>query len=547
MKSKILLIAAVLLSCASCIETNNQLGGSLLPVDQTYEIYSSSMPIQDISVRMADSLSGYSSTRITLGAIRESEYGLTTRSCAMTLMPTTDTMDFGTNPQLRYFNFQAAMDTVSLADPSQRNILQRLRVSELALPLKEMYCNEAVLPSGVSILERPAYLDGTDSLTFNFSEEYARKFFSLTQDDLSSVEKYLTKIPGIYLSVDEPVGEGGRINMFDLQLDYSSSAASALGNYATLAFRSTYDGHVRDTAFYFYYGADDLYPMDSLLRKSGTGSFPQHCLNLTGQSTRERQGKAFDRIPVEGGGGLKPVISARSLRDMARKAIVDSLLAAGKSADLLPMVVINRASLIFPFEAEQDWRLTFLTPYILSPTCRIRTDTTSVFMGLTDSSDSKENQGDIDRSNLQFSPDITYHLQALLKMDDEKIDNRNYDIWLLTMANEEVTTASTAQSDEMSEYYQYLAYQNYYNDMYGYGGYGGYGYGGYGYGGYGGGYSNYYSYMMAAMYMNANSGSSTSLKTQLDINRFYRFALNGPTASGRRPELRLVFSVPNKD
>ena len=168
-------------------------------------------------------------------------------------------------------------------------------------------------------------------------------------------------------------------------------------------------------------------------------------------------------------------------------------------------------------------------------------------MGLTDSSDSQEDQGDIDRSNLQFSPDITYHLQALLKMDDEKIDNGNYDIWLLTMADEEVTTASTAQSDEMSEYYQYLAYQNYYNDMYGYGGYGGYGYGGYGYGGYGGGYSNYYSYMMAAMYMNANSGSSTSLKTQLDINRFYRFALNGPTASGRRPELRLVFSVPNKD
>ena len=547
MKSRLFPIAAVILCCVSCVDVNNQLGGSLLPVDQTYEIYSSALPIQDISVRMADSLSGYSSTRITLGAIRESEYGLTTRSCAMTLMPTSDTLDFGTNPQLRYFNFQAAMDTVSLADPSQRNILQRLRVRELAGPISARFCNDDLVPGETSILARPAYLDGTDSLSFNFSEEYAKKFFSLTQDDLSSVDKYLAKIPGIYMSVDAPVGEGGRINMFDLQLDYSKNAGSVLGNYATLAFRSTYNGSVRDTAFYFYYGADDMYPMDSLLNKSGTGSFPQYCLNLTGQSTRGRQGKVSDRIMVEGGGGLKPVISARCLRDMARKAITDSLLAAGKSADLLPLVVINKATIVLPFEVEQDYRLTFLTPYILSPTCRIRTDTTSVFMGLTDASAANENQGDIDRSNLQFAPDITYHLQAILKMDDEKIDNGNYDIWLLTMAKEEETTSSTAADDEMSEYYQYLAYQSYYNDMYGYGGgYGGYGYGGYGYGGYGGGYSNYYSYMMAAMYASANS-TTTSMTTQLDISRFYRFALNGPTGTGRRPELRLVFSIPNQD
>ena len=546
MKSRLPLIAAVILCCVSCVDVNNQLGGSLLPVDQTYEIYSSAQPIQDISIRMADSLSGYSNTRITLGAIRESEYGLTTRDCAMTLMPTVDTMDFGTNPQLRYFRFEAARDTNSVADPSQQNILQRVRVRELAAPIDVRYCNDKIVPSEKSILGRPAYLDGTDSLAFTFSEEYAKKFFSLTQDDLSSTDKYLAKIPGIYLSVDAPIGEGGRINMFDLQLDYAKSAGSVLGNYATLAFRSTYNGEVRDTAFYFYYGADNLYPMDSLLNKSSTGNFPQYCLNLTGHSTRGRQGKATDRIEVEGGGGLKPVISARCLRDMARKIILDTLLASGKSADLLPTVVINKASIILPFEIEQDYRLTFLTPYILSPTCRIRTDSTSVFMGLTDASASNENQGDIDRSNLQFAPDVTYHLQALLKMDDTKIDNGNYDIWLLTMAQEEETTSSTAADEEMSEYYQYLAYQSYYNDMYGYGGYGGYGYGGYGYGGYGSSYSNYYSYMMAAMYASANS-STTSLTTQLDISRFYRFALNGPTASGRRPELRLVFSVPNTD
>ena len=53
-------------------------------------------------------------------------------------------------------------------------------------------------------------------------------------------------------------------------------------------------------------------------------------------------------------------------------------------------------------------------------------------------------------------------------------------------------------------------------------------YGGYGYGGYGGYGSNYYNYMMMAQFASASSGSTESVSTELDKDRFYSANLNGP-------------------
>ena len=175
-------------------------------------------------------------------------------------------------------------------------------------------------------------------------------------------------------------------------------------------------------------------------------------------------------------------------------------------------------------------------------------------MGLTDASSSNENQGDIDRSLLRYAPDITYHMQEILKIDESQPDKTgtkyllkgNYDIWLLVMAQEILTSVSTT-SQETQEMLNYLAYSSYYNSMYG--GYGGYGYGGYGYGGYGGYgsyYSNYLNYaMMAQMASQAQTTTSTTVK--LDKDRFYRAALKGPAANGAVPTLRLTFALPNQE
>ncbi|MBR5906334.1 MAG: hypothetical protein IKZ51_07790 [Bacteroidales bacterium] len=566
-------IAAALFCCLSCVEIDSELGGNLIPTDQTYTIHpvEANLPYGSLLQLPADSLSGYSQTRITIGAIRDGKFGLTTRESAFTLVPVRDTLDFGNLAAAKVvrFHFAAKLDTVSVSDESQRHIIQNVRVHELSEPMKaerDYNCNGNTLSVNYdkTIAKGTPTINGTDSLSFDFTEEYARRFLSITQEDLKDFKKYCKKIPGIHLSTDKPLGDGGRINIFDLQVGYDSEVQYVTGNYAMLDLLCDYDNDgkpEKDTAFFFVFGLMEFTDVDSLFTNSTRGSYPEFSLNLTGHESRGLAGKADEEIQVEGGGGIKPVISALELKHLSESLIID---AGGDPKG----AVINKASLIFPFRFPDDYRDMDKYPYMLSPTCRIRqNDTTLVFAVLTDASSSDENQGIVNRSTLRYEPDITYHLQELLKINEEPVSGESdndklkrrkllggeYDIWLTINAHE-VTKTSSSSSSSLSDYYQYLMYQQYYNNMYygGYGGYGGYGYGGYGYGGYGGygydSYSNYYSYyLMASMY--ANSGTSESAQDVLDKDRYYNAVLCGPNYPDKslRPLFKLTFSLPNKE
>ena len=127
-----ILLAAVSACCISCIKTDENVGGNMIPVSHTYRVISpDAIPLQ-AKMLVADSLSGFSSTRITIGAIRKSgETGLTTRSSCITLVPMLKDMDWGENPQFKQFHFTASRDSVSVADKSQSDILQSVSVYEL--------------------------------------------------------------------------------------------------------------------------------------------------------------------------------------------------------------------------------------------------------------------------------------------------------------------------------------------------------------------------------------------------------------------------------
>ena len=565
-------IAAALLCCLSCVEIDSELGGNLIPLDQTYTIYptEAGLPSGSVYMASADSLSGYSQTRITVGAIRDPKFGLTTRSSAFTLVPVLKELDFG-NPsavKIKRFHFAAVFDTVSVASDDQRHIIQNLKVHALSEPLRpgrdyDINGGDLKVDLGKSIAKGSPVLYGADSLTFDFTEEYARRFLEITDEDLGDFNRYVKKIPGICLSTDLPIGNGGRINMYELQVGYEKSLQYVTGNYASLNLLCDYDGDGKaetDTVFNFMYGFTRFVNSDSLFTYSDRGSYPQYCLNRTSQESRSMEGPASAEVSVEGGGGLKPVISAISLKHLAEEMI---LAKGGVPTE----AVINKATLVLPFRFPDDYRDMYKYPEILSPTCRIRqNDTTVMFAGLTDASSADENQGDINRSSLCYEPDITYHLQELLKIKEAAVAGESendafkrrkllageYDIWLIITANEVVKSSGSSNSS-MSDYMNYLAYQNYYNNMY-YGGYGGYGmgYGGYGYGGYGGygydPYSNYYTYAMMASYASAASSSTTTTTERLDKDRFYSGVLYGPEASDAsvRPRLELTFSLPGQ-
>ena len=551
MKTRFLVLAAAAICCLSCVETDTTLGGSFVPVTETYTFHTVEIPLEGITQQMADNLSGFSNDRITIGAIREPEYGLTTRGSAFALVPLfVDKLDLGKNPVFKRFHFSAARDTVSTVDPSQEHILQNVHVYALtgALDASEDYdCNKPVAHGTERISKGIPVFNGTDSLSFDFSEEFGKRFLQLTADDVKDMKTYLAKFPGIYLETDVPDEDGGRIDMFNVQLSYDKDENYVKGNYATLNFSAEFDGVRKDTSLYFYYGATDFYDIDSLFN-AYTGSFPQYALNFTGQQTRDRVGDAGDRIWIEGGGGLKPVISARSLKHQVEQAVAQ---AGGDPSE----AIINKASLVFPFDLPEVIEDLDGWPYRLSPTCRfVYEDGTTAYMGLTDAGSSSENQGDVDRALLCYAPDVTFHMQELLKIDESESDKArtknllagNYDIWLLVNAREKQTTVTTASKEEQ-EYMDYLAYSSYYNSMYGgYGGYGGYGYGGYGGYGYGSYYNNYLTMQMMAEQLR-HSYTSTSTVVKLDVDRFYCATLRGPQADAKVPTLRLTFALPNKD
>lgn len=564
------LAAAVLitLGISSCVKVDYELGANLIPYSQLFDIYSAEFPITDINLKMLDSLSGFSSKRITIGAIRDEEYGLTTRGCAMTLFPISDTLNFGKNPEFKSFRFTAAFDTTNVADRREANILQNINVYELSEPMDfEMTDLNASIPHRTErITEGIPVYGGKDSLRFNFNRAFGEKFMKIEQSDLQNMDRYLKKFPGIYIDTDIPEGIGGRINMFQLQLGINTSYGVVTKDFAELSFTAEYEGKRKDTSFLFLFSPTQICNLDSLItvqKNMGmtTYEFPQACFNATTHQTREREGRATDKIYIEGGGGLKAVISAQEIVDKIKAEVSKN----GNPAE----AIINRASIVFPFEFPDNYKDMTYFPDYLSPTCRMRTKDDDgnkhvSYASLTDVSTETEDPGKLNRSLLQYAPDITYHVQKLLGMPED-IDISNYDIWTLLMSKE----VRVVEDDSESQYNDYLSammMQQYYNQLYGYGGYGGYGYGGYGYpgygygyGGYGGygyggygygyggyGYGNYMNmYYAAAMAGQSSSGTTRQTTVEMDKDRYFRAILNGPEAeNGRVPMMKIVYALP---
>ena len=413
--------------------------------------------------------------------------------------------------------------------------------------------NTQDIPHGETLITDglPIY-NGSGPLRFSFTREFAQKYVDaikqigpvlydrlneLEEGSINKFDEYVERLPGIYIQTDVPDGIGGRINLFDFScLSVSSNRYTRNYNVARLKVNSTWNGVKKDSIFVFIPGEAELYDEETYI--DNNTKFYQYCFNRTSQSTQS--GPATDQVLVEGGGGLKPVILASELKARACAAILEK----GGDPD---KAVIIKASIILPFELPEDYTQMDFFPSVLSPTiCTTVTDSDTgteriTFAGLTDASASSENQGNIDRSNLWYSPDITYHLQELLDRDDLE-DETNADIWLLTVHTEQVANASGSLMDDA--YYQQMLYASYYNSIYG----GGYGYGSYGYGsGYGSsyGYSNYYNYMMLAQMMAASQQQTYSTTTELDKDRYYRGVLNGSNDE-RSPYFLLTFAIPKE-
>ena len=121
------IIGATLLWSASCVNIDEQLGKNLIPTDRLWEVYTpDAAPLNtgEVMLMTADSLSGYSSRRFTFGAISDGVLGTSVKSTSFTLVPISDTLDFGKNTVVKQFHFCAVKDTLSTVYDNQRRMLQ---------------------------------------------------------------------------------------------------------------------------------------------------------------------------------------------------------------------------------------------------------------------------------------------------------------------------------------------------------------------------------------------------------------------------------------
>ncbi len=534
---KLTAIIALAAGLVSCVGVDQSLGGDFIPIDQKYDFHTAEFDLDEVWMKSIDSLTAYSSRRITIGSIRDETFGLFSRGSVVTLVPVLDTVDFGENPVFRRFKFKAAVDSVSVADESQANILQNVNVYALTEPLgsKDYFSRAEVKHGTKRITKGVPIANGQDSLIFEFTEDYGKQYLNITQDDLKDLETYTKKFPGIYLCTDDPTGNGGRFDMYEFDIlrttsSTSGSYISRTDNYAILYFNGEFDGERRDSSLMFYFSPVEMQDLDSLINASSLPS--QYVFNVDRHESDHLVGLAGDKIYIEGGSGVKPMVPASEIRRLVNAEIVRQ---GGDPATAL----ISKATIEMPFDFPDDYTTMFRYPKVLSPTIKISTDTTVTFAGLTDASASDENQGDINRSLCNYAPDITHHVQQIIRKEDDYKNLSNYDIWFLIMWYE-TTTTTDSQAQELANYYQQLAYYSYYNQLYG--GYGSY-YGSYGYSGYGSYYNNYYNYSSMAQYAYASATTTTS-STELDKDRYYRAVLRGPKADGKKPKLKVTFAIP---
>ena len=559
---------AIVMGSASCVEIDETLGENFIPTDQIWDVVANqSKPLKHITMEKSDKLSGYSTSRFTFGAVRDERF-VTSKSTSFTLVPIHKNLDFGKEengyPKVRQFHLSASRDTLSMVFDNQERILQNIYVHSLEAPLdsKVLYMDTHLATSGEIITAGTPVYNGGDSLSFDFSIEYAKKvmegiqkFNSLDSEKQDDISNYLAYVPGIVLSTDPQTEAGGRINMFNLKIQTESGYIT--GNFAELKIQGIYDysDEPVDTSFVFYFGPSDF------LKEDDTTYPNQYAFNA---SSSEIIGSSYDQfienwngetIYVEGGNGLKPVIKASEI-----KSIVSQMLKEAKDSvkyqDIdTNTVVINKATVVLPYNVGTSYERIDKYPMYLSPTVRLASEANDdgeiiyTYAGLTDSSIESENQGNINRSKSIYSPDISHHVQEIANLKQEEGESdadfakrlEKYDIWMLIMHEEITQTSSNTGYDD---YYNNLLYNSYYNNMM-YDPYGsGYGYG-YGYGGYDSyGYNNYYNYYMMAAYASASSSSSsTSSSIELDKDRFYNAELNGPEAIGKKPELKITFSA----
>ncbi len=409
-------------SLTSCILTDNTLGSAYIPGNQDISIKIADFDLP-VTLKMADSLQTAVSANFIIGSITTDEYGTFRIGTATSITPATDTILWGKDPVFIDMYIQIAIAETRYLSPEQAFIPQNVYAYELSAPLDTTFIyNNSITELSyhpVPITAQNSIFMGGDSLKMHFTKEYGERFFSATLEECDSTHLFINKFYGLYFRTDdiEEGLTGGRLNYFDI---YSADVR--------LSFTSTNEaGKRRDTSVAFRLG--EYLSLNSMTSESGN--------RVTDNPV--------ETLYYESLSGIKPHVSGAALHSLMQSW--------AKENDIdLNNLVIAKATLEFPFEYSGNYIALDNYPGNLFPCRRVRTKKHTLYKPIDEIYDSFMNNGSLNRSLLNYKPDIGFYLQDLIKKDSSEITDED-DLWLMqTISHTNSTTNVTTHYPDFTYY-----------------------------------------------------------------------------------------------
>ena len=144
--------------------------------------------------------------------------------------------------------------------------------------------------------------------------------------------------------------------------------------------------------------------------------------------------------------GIKPHISGTALHSLMQNWAEEN--------DIdLDNLVIAKATLEFPFEYSGNYKALDNYPGNLFPCRRVRTEKHTLYTPIDEIYDNFMDKGSLNRSLLNYKPDIGFYLQDLIKKENSELSDED-DLWLMQ------TISYTNNTTNVTTYYPDFTYYN---------------------------------------------------------------------------------------
>ncbi len=396
-----------LLLLFSCVENDRTMGDDLVSDDFILKVHTATFDIP-VTNKVSDSVKSVNSSSLLVGYITDPVYGTVISNAASYIIPYSQETDFGKNPKFNSGYISLSIDSTYFLDDNQEGIHQRLNIYKLTSVMDTCDGFNTSIVEGrydpVPITTSQPVIYESGSIKINITEEFGKELLTATKEDFEDFDLFIEKFPGFYITVDPPTGnqEGGRMNYLNL------GSSTLYVNYTL----NNEDKGIADLdtteAFAFgYYSAFNNF--------------------RTSSKHLENSNEDADILYTESLSGIKPHISAISLKE-----IFDEWMEAEGIKD--EVIILSRAELIFPYESPTDYDLfnkehpEYIYAFTNTPWA---TDSTRFMVPVNDAN-YNSNIGAIDRAHMNYSMDITSHIQDIIMEDTENID-ASYDLWIAPM------------------------------------------------------------------------------------------------------------------